>query len=346
MLILLLILSPIALACAICFVALWHKAHRTSRSLFLHENTLCHIGISVGVEYPTDYEVLNSVLDCRYPLYEVVVVIDLQDTALDDITHRHHLVRVNFSSVNGCLDEVRGLYRSHHRPSQQVVVLDIPKKHTLNPYDAIRYVASYPYLMRIGSRALLLSDSITYIANTIASYPLHDTLQLRTIVGTEVRVEHTEPSEHPRLILIDRILGFDKGYNLALVVALIAPIIPVAISLITGEVLALIPSIVIIVTEFLLIYISWHVVVKKNLFVMFGVIATNFYRFLVGDMRSFCYLYKESEGVVARNEFCTPVTTKRKSTYDYDRTNKKLSSSSRLQCRHSRRRRDYEGLRK
>ena len=346
LILLLLILSPALLVCAICFLMLWHKAHRAGIGDTLHENRLCHIGISVGIIHPTDHAPIYAALESRYPLYEVVVVVDLEHTALQDIVKRYHLVRVNSASLLNGLEGVRAMFRSYFRPHQQVVLLDASDTSAANLHNALRRVASYPYLMTVNGCAILRRDSITQVANTIALYPLDEPLSLRTIVGARVDVRHIEPTAEGRLIIFDNILAFGRGNTLITVATLATPIIPIALSLITGEIIALLPAIAIVLVELMLIYLSCRVVVEKSLFATFGMIIADFYRFLVGDMRVFCYLYKRSEGCAPKSEFCTPISVASKLDNSHDRRDPKLPAPTRLQRRRACRCRDYEGVSK
>ena len=346
MLLILLILSPILLVTAICYLLLWQKAHRAEISSPLYENALCHIGITIGIERPSHLSQVVSALDNRYTLYEVVVATDLATSPLGNLVQRYHLVRVNASQLLAGTD-ARGLYRSHHRPHQQVVVVDLPDSSTTSPNEAIRRVASYQYLLIPASGTLLCPDSVAYAANTIASYPLDEDIYIRSIAGARVSVEHIHPSQQARLIISPRILAYSHSRRIPLlsaVAALVAPILPVAISIVAKEELALLPAVLIIIIGLIGIYLSCRVVTKRGLFISFGTIIVNFCRFLVEDMRNFCYLYKKCEGIAPKNEFGSLLTPRKEKTYNYDKTDQKLSSATRIQRRRSGRCRDYEGV--
>lgn len=346
MLLILLILSPILLVSSICYLLLWHKAHRAEISSPLYENALCHIGITIGIERPKHLAQIISALDSRYPLYEVVVATDLATSPINDLIQRYHLVRVNAEQLLSGTD-ARGLYRSHHRPHQQVVVVDLPDGSATSPYEAIERVASYPYLLSLASGALLCHDSVTYAANIIASYPLDEEVCIRSIVGARVSVEPIHPSTSVRFVISPRILAYSHSRRiprLCAMAALIAPIIPISISIVAKEEIALLPAILIIIIGLIGIYLSCRIVTKRGLFTTFGTITINFCRFLVEDMRNFCYLYKKCEGVAPPNEFGSLLSAHKEKTCNYDKTDKELSSATRYKRRHSSGSRDYEGV--
>lgn len=347
MLIAITILSPILLLTVICFVLLWSRAHRARIRGPLYENAICHIGISIGIAHPRHIEQITAALDSRYPLCEVVVVVDVEQSPIEELIQRFHLVRVNFEQLLQGTD-VRGLYRSHRRQHQQVVVIDLPQKSRTTPYEAIHRVASYIYIMMLSQNAIPYSDSATYIANTIASYPLDNTISIRSIVGAKVWVQHIHPSQHERLVLVSRPLAYQYSRLSPLLVALlalIAPTLPVAASIATQQNALLIIAAIIVLMELAGIYISCRIVTKRGLLSTFGTIIMNFYRFLVDDMRNFRYLYKKCEGVAATNSFCAPIANKREKHYHYDRTDKRVSTTTRIQRRTAGRRRDYDHLR-
>jgi hypothetical protein len=245
--------------------------------------------------------------------------------------------------------DARGLYRSHRRAHQQVVVIDAPQQGKTSPNEAIRRVASYPYVVTLANGAMLCNDSITYIANTIASYPLNEGVCLRSIVGAGVSVQPLYPSYRERLVVSSRILAYPHSRRAPLLcatAALVAPLVPVAVSAVAKEELALIPSAIVVAIGLIGIYLAHRIMFQNGLFVTFGVVTINFCRFLVEDMRKFCYLYKRCEGEAPHNEFGSLIYKRREKQYDYDKTDKGVSPSARLQRRTASRRRDYGCVRK
>lgn len=346
MLVTLLALAPILLVVAIAMLLLWHRAHRARLKAPLYENAICHLGITIGIPHPRHLDVIVAALDSRYPLYEVVVVVDFDTTPLREITQRYHLLRVNAEQLlEG--SGARALYRSHHRAHQQVVVVDMPKRPQRETRELLLRVAAHPYIMMLSPDSLLYAESVTYVANLIASYPLDETLHLRTIVGARVEVWHICPTGKERLVIISHILAHRRSRLiplLAALIALVAPLIPIFISVVTGARLALVPAVVIIATELIGLYLSWRVVVKTDLFHTFGTITLNFYRFLVEDMRNFCYLYTKCEREAPPSDLSSPIFAQKEIHYNYDRGDKRLSTATRHQRRPTSGCRDYEGL--
>lgn len=287
----LLIIVTLLLLCAIHLLWLWHRLWRREELLSLRNNNIGHYGISLISAYPSTLQPLLAMVEEGYPRSEAILLCDMQlhFDRFGEVVRRFSLVRVNHDHLEG----VRALYRSRQRAYRRVVVVDLPLEERSRSEAVAREVASYEYMLYIEGDTIIEPDTAALCIATIASYPIGTPISLSSLMGeaVEVRMTDAQTTEHHT---IAHALAWREGHHLKALplTCLVAPLIVVAGGTLWPYIFALH-----IATITTLLYISCRITSQKNLFIRFDTILLNFCRFIVDNIKRFCYLYKRGNAL-------------------------------------------------
>lgn len=294
--------------CTTLFVVRWYRAHRAISIVPMLREGIGHIGISAIVEYPKTLQPLLALLEEEYPYSEAIVIVDMQQpqSPFTALLQRFSLVKVNHSH----LKDVRALYRSKHRAFRRVVVIDLPL-HCSNYAELYgRAVATFDYTLYLRGESLVARNALTYCANIAAMHYASPNTLLESFVGASARFERTSAvgTRGREQIVADRILAWQKESMLPLLLALLAPAILVVLAYFAGEWILLVAAGTASLIVLLMMYVSYHLMTEKSLFVTLNTILKNFYRYLVREVKNFDYLYRCSR---QRDDIAEPMPIRR-----------------------------------
>ena len=291
--ILLLLFSIVLFVGAILFVALWYRAYRKNSDVKILNESIGHIGVSAVVEYPDTPQPLIALLEEAYPRSEAVIITDLEHylSPFGELKQRFHLIKVNHSHLVG----VRSLYRSRHRAFRRVVMVDLPIAFRHRALGIAKEVASYDYILQLQGESIVAYNALAYCANIIASHYTTTNLSMSTLVGAEVHLERCDASDgdNKTHIFSERVLAWRKGGAVLALFAISIPMLLILLAHLSDSRGVLLVAVAILLPIFACLYVSCRVMTEKSLFVTFGTILHNFYRFLVEKIKKFHYLYKE-----------------------------------------------------
>ena len=135
----------------------------TSLSMAAESDVVGGVGISVLVASPRSISVVVNLLDSRYSLSEVVVVLDgeKQSNLLQHLKIRYSLV--------SCISEGCVVYRSRSRIYRRLVVVVEQDAEGAELYNLAAKSALFDYLMRVPSNCYLMPFAVGKVAEKIAS---------------------------------------------------------------------------------------------------------------------------------------------------------------------------------
>ena len=158
--------------------------------------SLGFIGCSVVCSSVSDLQQINRLLGQDYGRYEVVIVLDsaLHAEAFDLLVSHFKLVRVNCTSAEELPSvHIDNLYRSRQRSFRRLILVDAPYRSAFDDMNAGVMVASYDYILPIGTSATLRPRAVENLAiilcatdarncTWVRSRSTHDCLFLRDAI--------------------------------------------------------------------------------------------------------------------------------------------------------------------
>ncbi len=282
----------LSLAAAICFVKRWHGANCQTAVMQIIREGIGSVGISAIVEYPDTDAPLIALLEEEYPRSEAIVVADLRhQPSFDALIQRFRLVKVHHNPRT----HIRALYRSRSRAFRRVVVIDLPTEHSADALKVAKEIASYGYILRLRGESRVARHALTYCANIISTYPLTESLSLKSVIGADATLERADrPQGSTTKLLANRILAWRRVVPLFLISAISLPAVILFLGHLSGERILTITAALIVATVALLLYLSCRVVAEKGLFATTNTIIENFCRYIIEHLKKIYYLYKGS----------------------------------------------------
>lgn len=133
--------------------------------------SLGFVGCSVVCSGVKDIAHIERLLAQEYDRYELLLTLDAE-RQIDDfkrIVARYKLLRVNCNHSGELpATELRALYRSRQRGFRRLILCDVPDSDKYTSLNTALSIASYGYILPIGSSTLLCHRAIEYIAITLS----------------------------------------------------------------------------------------------------------------------------------------------------------------------------------
>ena len=290
----LLLIAALLLLCAIHFLLLWRKLWRREELTSHSNDNIGLYGITLISAYPSTLRPLLAMVEERYPRSEVVLLCDMQRhiDRFGEVVQRFSLVRVNHDHLEG----VRALYRSRQRAYRRVVVVDLPLEERSRSEAIAREVASYCHTLYTEGDTIIEPDTAARCIAAIASLPIDAPISLSSFVGEAVEVQMADAHTTEHHTIAHPIAWQERRHLKALPLACLAA----SFIIVAGGSLWLYTLALYVATATILIYISCRITSQKDLFTRFDTILLNFCRFIVDNIKRFCYLYKRGDDLHRR----------------------------------------------
>ncbi len=154
-----------------------------------------YVGCSAVCSGVENMQQIESLLDVEYDRYETIIVLDarLSSVTFRAIVARYDLIRVD----SGASDEfptarIRALFRSRSRSLRRLTLVDRAAASAYDDLDAGASVASYDYILPIGTDTYLMPEAIEKAVIAIASTGPGNVDLLHSVSDDECYIFHRD----------------------------------------------------------------------------------------------------------------------------------------------------------